>query len=78
MNQALRIFPAAAAALALLAACSPPVTYDVIVRGGTIYDGSGGTPFVADVAIDDDVIVAIGDLDDARASSTCCHGRMNR
>jgi N-acyl-D-amino-acid deacylase len=70
MNQALRIFPAAAAALALLAACSPPVTYDVIVRGGTIYDGSGGTPFVADVAIDDDVIVAIGDLDDARAPIT--------
>ncbi|HSN51486.1 MAG TPA: D-aminoacylase [Woeseiaceae bacterium] len=56
--------------LVLLAACSPPVSYDVIVRGGTIYDGTGGTPYVADIAIDDDVIVAIGDLDDARASIT--------
>ncbi len=51
----------------LLAGCTPPATYDVIIRGGTIYDGSGGRPYVADVAIDDHVIVAIGDLGDARA-----------
>ena len=25
--------------------------YDVIMRGGTIYDGTGGKPFVGDVAI---------------------------
>jgi len=34
--------------------------HDVVIRGGTIYDGSGGTPFGADVAIDGDRIAAIG------------------
>ena len=33
--------------------------YDVVIRGGTIYDGSGGTPYVADVAVKDDRIAAI-------------------
>jgi N-acyl-D-amino-acid deacylase len=35
-------------------------TYDVIVRGGTVYDGSGKTPFVGDVAIKGDRIAYIG------------------
>jgi len=35
-------------------------TYDVVLRGGTIYDGSGGTPYKADVAILNDRIAAIG------------------
>ncbi len=34
--------------------------HDVVVRGGMIYDGSGGTPFAADVAIDGERISAIG------------------
>ena len=34
--------------------------HDVVIRGGTIYDGSGGRPFAADVAIDGDRIVAVG------------------
>jgi N-acyl-D-amino-acid deacylase len=34
--------------------------HDVVIRGGTIYDGSGGASFRADVAIDDDRITAIG------------------
>jgi len=34
--------------------------YDVVIRGGTVYDGSGVTPFDADVAIDGDRIAAIG------------------
>jgi N-acyl-D-amino-acid deacylase len=34
--------------------------HDVVIRGGTIYDGSGGAPFGADVAIDGDRITAIG------------------
>ena len=33
--------------------------YDVIIRGGTIYDGSGGTPYLADVAVKGDRIAAI-------------------
>lgn len=34
--------------------------HDVVIRGGTIYDGSGGTPYGADVAIDGERIAAIG------------------
>ncbi|WP_188237574.1 N-acyl-D-amino-acid deacylase family protein [Sphingopyxis sp. LK2115] len=34
--------------------------YDLVIRGGTVVDGSGGAPFVADVAIDGDRIVAVG------------------
>ncbi|RAW01054.1 N-acyl-D-amino-acid deacylase family protein [Pseudochryseolinea flava] len=36
--------------------------YDLIIRHGTIYDGTGSTPFTGDVAINADTIVAIGDL----------------
>ena len=57
---------AAAAALVLLAACSSPVEYDFVLRGGTIYDGSGQAPFVGDLAIKGDVIAAIGNLPAAR------------
>ena len=40
--------------------------YDLIIRNGTIVDGTGGEPFVADVAIDGDRIAAIGtDLGEA-------------
>src|SRR2546430_4413831 len=34
--------------------------HDVVIRGGTIYDGSGGAPFAGDVAIDGDRIAEIG------------------
>jgi len=42
--------------------------YDVLIRGGTVYDGTGGAPVAADVGIKGDRIVALGALDarDAR------------
>ena len=43
-----------------------PKTYDLILRGGTIYDGSGGKPFVGDVAVNGDRIAALGSLGDAK------------
>ena len=49
-----------ALSLVALANCSPAVEYDVILRNGTIYDGSGMPPFPADVGIRDDRIAAIG------------------
>jgi N-acyl-D-amino-acid deacylase len=58
-----------AAALLLLAACSSGPQYDVIVRGGTIYDGSGSPGAVADLAIQGDTIAAIGDLSNASAQT---------
>jgi N-acyl-D-amino-acid deacylase len=37
--------------------------YDVVIKSGRIYDGSGGSSYVADVAIQDDRIAAIGQLE---------------
>ena len=51
-------------ALTLLA-CGGPA-YDVVIRGGTVYNGSDSAGVVADVAIQGDSIVAIGDLHAAR------------
>src|ERR1700739_3397886 len=36
------------------------MTYDLIIRNGTIVDGSGGEPYVGDVAVRDGVIAAVG------------------
>ena len=37
--------------------------YDVMIKSGRIYDGSGGSSYVADVAIEDDRIAAIGQIE---------------
>lgn len=55
------------AILAFLAACSPAPRYDVLIQGGTIYDGRGGAPYVGDVAIRGDRIVAVGEVPKGRA-----------
>lgn len=39
-----------------------PPKYDVIIRNGTIYNGSGEPPFKGDIAIIHDTIAAIGNL----------------
>ncbi len=36
--------------------------YDIIIRNGTVHDGEGGTPRIADVAIRGGMIAAIGDI----------------
>lgn len=36
------------------------MTYDLVIRGGTIVDGLGGEPFVGDVAVRDGVIASVG------------------
>jgi len=46
--------------LLLLACCGP--RYDVVIRHGTVYDGTGSPGVVADVALSGDTIAAIGDL----------------
>jgi len=55
-------FGLAAPLALLLASCAtvPPAQhYDLIVRGGTIVDGSGSSPYIGDVAIRGDRIVAV-------------------
>ena len=46
-------------------ACQHRTTYDVIIRNGLLYDGNGGQPYKADLAINADTIVRIGDLKSA-------------
>jgi N-acyl-D-amino-acid deacylase len=56
------------AALTLLTACASTgtaPTYDVLIRNGMVYDGSGGPAYAADVGIRGDRIVAVGDLGDS-------------
>jgi N-acyl-D-amino-acid deacylase len=47
----------------------PKQKFDTIIRHGTVYDGSGNPPFVADVAIQGDTIAFIGDLADATSEN---------
>src|SRR5215471_5105788 len=43
--------------------------FDVIIRNGTVYDGTGAEPQKADVAIRGDRIAGIGDFKSARAKT---------
>ena len=49
-------------ALLVVAQGKPEKTYDLVIRNGTLYDGSGKPPVRGDVAIRGDVIVAVGKL----------------
>jgi N-acyl-D-amino-acid deacylase len=62
-----------AAALLPAIACgnrAPRQRYDVVIVGGTVYDGSGAPGVRADVGIAGDEIKAVGDLRDADAGTT--------
>ena len=48
------------AASTALAAPADATRYDVLIAGGTVYDGSGGAPFVGDVALQGDRIAYVG------------------
>ncbi len=45
----------------LLCSCQEPVTYDLVLQNGLIYDGEGGKPYLGDVGINADTIAFIGD-----------------
>src|SRR6267154_1123668 len=51
-----------------IAAADAP--FDVIIKGGTVYDGTGGEGHVADVAIRGDRIVGVGDFASAVTKKT--------
>jgi N-acyl-D-amino-acid deacylase len=57
---------APAAALLALTACTAPTEYDIVLRNGIVYDGSGSPGVPADLAIQGDRIAAIGPLTRAR------------
>ena len=39
------------------------MSYDLVIRDGTIVDGLGGEPYIGDVAVSDGVIAAVGTVD---------------
>jgi N-acyl-D-amino-acid deacylase len=59
----------ATASLAQNRPTSRPAAYETIIRGGTVYDGSGGAPRRVDIGIRGDRIAAIGDLKSEKAST---------
>ncbi len=48
--------------LVLFASCTPQAEFDLILRNGTIYDGTGSSPYLGDIAINGDTIAALGNL----------------
>jgi N-acyl-D-amino-acid deacylase len=62
--------------LVLLAACAttPQPTYDIVIRNGILYDGSGRDPVRGDVAIRGDRIAAVGNVGGQAQTEIDAHG----
>jgi N-acyl-D-amino-acid deacylase len=61
--------------VAMTTAAAAPAEFDVIIKGGTIYDGTGSPGRVTDIAIRGDRIVNVGDLKSADAKNVIdAHG----
>ena len=50
--------------------------YDLIIKNGTVYDGTGDKPFVADIAIKGRKIEAIGELDEVSKQTINAEGKV--
>jgi N-acyl-D-aspartate/D-glutamate deacylase len=50
--------------------------YDLVIRGGTVVDGSGAQPYVADVAVRNGVIVEVGEVAGAGREEIDAKGLM--
>jgi N-acyl-D-amino-acid deacylase len=70
MKKAIIILILTFSLLSLVFALSPKANdFDTIIRGGTVYDGSGGPGIKADVGIKADRIAKIGDLSKSTADT---------
>ncbi len=56
-------------ALSVVLAQPPAARFDVLIRGGTVYDGGGGRGRRVDVGLRGDAVSAVGDLPSASAST---------
>jgi N-acyl-D-amino-acid deacylase len=68
-----RLTPGTVSAVAMVLAlglrlAAQPQAFDVVIRGGTVYDGSGNPGRRTDVGIRGDRVAAVGDLASARAT----------
>ena len=50
--------------------------YDLIIRNGLIYDGKGSEPFEADIAISEDKIVSIGNIEEDSIETIDAKGKI--
>ena len=50
--------------------------YDLIIRGGTVVDGTGGAPFKADIAVKDGKIAALGVVNGDAAQEIDAAGKI--
>ncbi len=50
--------------------------HDLVIRGGTVYDGTGGKPFVADVAVDGGRIAAVGTVEGKGVEEIDARGKI--
>ena len=55
--------------MVLVVSCAPSTEYDIILRNGTIFDGTGTPGVVGDVAFQGDRIAAVGDIGSAYAKT---------
>ena len=53
--------------LIICLSCNQTLIYDLIIKEGEVYDGTGSEGVIIDIAIKDDFIVKIGYLDNAKA-----------
>ena len=65
----LNLLPACVLCFTIAGCSTNNPSYDTIIRNGTIYDGNGGEPYKADIAISADTIAFIGDLKNASAKN---------
>lgn len=68
MNETLKLPALAFLSLVILLSCSERAEYDVVIRNGTVYDGTGAAGFRADIGIVGDTIRTIGSLSGARGT----------
>ena len=50
--------------------------YDLVIRGGTVVDGTGGAAFEADVGVKDGVIASIGKIGGCGAEEIDARGQV--
>ena len=51
-------------------------THDLVIRGGTLVDGSGGAPYAADVAVTDGLITSVGKVEGSASRTVDADGAL--